>query len=585
MQTFSRLLKYSLGLMLLLIIFRISASLVEVLFYEEDRALLLEQNKNHARALLTQYPPNKIHTELTEAQQQTLLFSLMLLEKNPEGLSQLEMLYYAHDLPLLFSEDPNFPDDISLETLYKNYRARLPNIGQQVPHLERFDFINKPKNFNTETLQDIMVISDFQMRDEESPFLLYPLKPYFPTSYYPANPHVPYIVEDSIKAFRQFEQQQQRHIDLALYTGDLTDNGHYNEVRWGIDVMDGSVVHPDSGKDDDIFTGLFENGEPNDTSDPFFATGMENTPWYFVPGNHDGLAMGVFQMTYEPLELLFTRLNEGTFKFMNDVSIGDTNYLGNVPNIRSMFRYWWSDKPWLKVSPDPERRLLNAEQIALEMFNSFSKPVGHGMQWAVDIKHNRSYSFVEQRPDAAFAIRHIALDTNTFHPQGEFGHDRLAWLETELQAAMENKQLVVVSSHHTPDDIYKTGKDLVALLNHYPNVIAHVVAHRHKNLITPRPGSEGNHDYWEIETGSMVNWPQQIRLLEIKVDQQQGIGVIESTMINHANDNPLSVSERGRFLAYLEAWFHGEEEKLVEREGLASDRNVRLYFELPKEFL
>lgn len=575
------LIQFALLALLVYLLANISLASFEVFYYEEDRNQLISQNKNTARQTLALYPELPIDHSLSSDEQKQLLFSLMLLEKHPEGLSQLEMLYHVHDLPLLFKTGEAFSGSMDLSTLYDNYRARLQTIGESGEYSQRHDFVNPPDNFSPELLQDILVISDFQMRDEESPFLLYPLKPYFPTSYYPANPHVPYVVDDAIKTLRKFEQAQNRHIDLALFTGDMTDNGHYNEVRWGIDVLDGSVVHPDSGKDDDIFPGLFANGEPNDTADPFFAKGLEHTPWYFVPGNHDGLAMGVFQMTYAPLDLFITQLNEGTYAFMNEISVGSTNYLGNIPNIRSMLRYLWSDEPFIKVHPDEDRRLMNATEIAREMFNSFSKPKGHGMQWAVDIENNRSFSFTQPAKNTGPNIRHIALDTNTNHPFGEFNDERMAWLTDELEEALVNQELVVVSSHHTPLDIIGNGQALIELMNSYPHVIAHLVAHRHKNAIKARPGASPELSYWEIESGSMVNWPQQLRLLQVKVDQHTGVGMLESTMLNHHNPNPYAVSERGRFLAYLEAYFHGGEDKLANREGDALARNTQLYFSLP----
>lgn len=567
-----------------------TSELFRVFFYDSDREQLIVEHKQFAKKLIKSFPSLPHENSLAPEQQLQLLFSLMLREKNPEGLSQLEMLYRAYDLPLLFSANTKFPDANNLSALYTDYRKRLELIGENAAYIEREDLVAKPSDqYSPNTFHQVLVVSDFQMRDEESPFLLYPLKPYFPTSYYPANPYVPYLVEDAFKTFRVFEKEKQLAIDLAIFTGDMTDNGHYNEVRWGIAALDGGYVNPDSGIDDDIFLGRYANGEPNDTSDDFYAVGLEKTPWYFVPGNHDGLAMGVFAMTYEPLDLLVTKLKEGTFRFMNDVSIGDTNYLGTIPNVRSMFSYWWSERPFDKVAADENRRLLNPIEIAQEMFVSTGLPIGHGMNHVQDIQHDRSYSFVTAaKNNGDLAIRHIALDTNAKHPQGEFSDHKMVWLENELQTALQEKQLVIVSSHHKPVDIIDNGDNLVALLNRYPNVVAHLVAHWHRNGLVARLADNNEvspeYSYWEIETGSMVNWPQQLRILDIAVDSQTGFGHITTTMMNHHNNNPYAVSERGRFLAYLEAYLIGGEDKLISREGEANMRNTVLYFKLPKEF-
>lgn len=575
----------------LMLFFLVKASLeiYRIFAYEQQREEILKEQKAFARFTLRSYPTLPFEDTLPEKEKQALLFSLLLLEANPEGLSQLEMLYYAHDLPLLFfpedAQKHDYPDSLSLSELYTAYRTRIDNIGEKSAYVEREDLVSKPDNFSASTLHQSMVISDFQMRDEESPFLLYPLKFYFPTSYYPADPYVPYIVEDALKTARRFESEKGFKSELAMFTGDLTDNGHYNEVRWGITSMDGGLLHPDSGKDDDIYSGRFGNGEPNDIADSFYAKGMEGTPWYFVPGNHDGLAMGVFALTYEPLDLLVTKLINGTYGFMNTISVGEINYLGNIPNLRSMFRYWFSNKPFQKVVPDPDRRLLNSVDIARQMFVTDGFPKGHGMELTKDIENDRSFSFVSTKPEQAFAIRYIALDTNAIHLQGEFPDNKMQWLQEELDASLRNRELVIMSSHHKPLDIIDNGDELVELLNTYPNVIAHQVAHWHRNGMIARVGETEELGYWEIETASMVNWPQQLRMLDISIDLDQGIGVIENTMINHSNDNPWALSERGRFLAYLEAWLHEGEEKLVSREGLPEMRNTRLYFKLPTTFI
>ncbi len=589
------LIKYSLVAILayFTIVFGIEA--VRVLVFESERETLLRKQKIAAQDIIDSYttlPHQSSHDTQTDQQ---LLFSLMLLEKNPEGLSQLEMLYHAYDLPMLFEPNEDFSRSLDLSSLYSEYRERLAGIGLDSPIIERTDLIEDSvdyelvKNYQGQYVQNILSISDFQMRDEESPFLLYPLKPYFPTSYYPANPHVPYIVEDALRTLESYELELGSSMDLALFTGDMTDNGHYNEVRWGIAAMNGGNIHPDSGADDDIFEGVYADGSPNDSSDPFDAKGFNQRPWYFVPGNHDGLAMGVFAMTYQPLDFRFVKLKQGTFGFMNDISIGDKNYLGSVPNVRSAFKYVLGqitgNTETRKVVADHARRLLNPVDIAKEMFITTGVPVGHGMQYVKDIEKDRSYSFVEQSPGSDIAIRHIALDTNALHLQGEFPDYKMTWLKKELEKAQKNNQLVVVSSHHKPKDIIGNGWNLVDLLNSYPNVIAHVVAHWHRNGLDVRPGDTPELGYWQIETGSMVNWPQQLRLLEVSIDQQAGIGMIETTMLNHHSDNPFAVSERGRFLAYLEARLKDGEKSLLKREGPVETRNTRLYFKLDKSLL
>jgi hypothetical protein len=77
-------------------------------------------------------------------------------------------------------------------------------------------------------------------------------------------------------------------------------------------------------------------------------------------------------------------------------------------------------------------------------------------------------------------------------------------------------------------------------------------------------------------------------MLDVQVNAETGTGVIVSTMLNHETDSPLHISNRGRFLSYvetvLEASFSGED-ALVNAEGTPQDRNARLYFVVPPAVL
>ena len=68
-------------------------------------------------------------------------------------------------------------------------------------------------------------------------------------------------------------------------------------------------------------------------------------------------------------------------------------------------------------------------------------------------------------------------------PEGWLTLQSISWLRAELDDAAANGQLVIVSSHHKPKDIIINGYLLIDILNEYPNVIAHLVAHSH----TTRP--------------------------------------------------------------------------------------------------
>ena len=103
-----------------------------------------------------------------------------------------------------------------------------------------------------------------------------------------------------------------------------------------------------------------------------------------------------------------------------------------------------------------------------------------------------------------------------------------------------------MESHHTiatmNNPLIATGLDLqprvlggevkTELLKH-ANVVAWVNGHTHKNQIVAHKPASGPGGFWEINTASHVDFPQQARLIEL-VDNHDGSLSIFTTMIDHA---------------------------------------------------
>lgn len=517
------------------------------------------------------------------------VFELMLSNTTRPGNSPLEFIFSALNAPLIVDSE----GEGSLFDMYVQYKERVASIGQDAPHVDREDFVPAVNSNNMVDVQHFVVMSDFQMRDDESPLNVNPVKFLIPSSYYPASAHIAYQVDDMVRTLRNYEADVNKPVEMAVFTGDFIDISQYNEVRLGIDVLDGGMIDPDTGADDDPIPGTFADGKPNDTYDAFMALGLNGSgdqadiPWYYVTGNHDGLMLGNFPITNEPLNLFGKEIRGGTREFYDDIATGNMNWFGYDPSLLG-FLLHFLDGSW-QVEPDADRRVVDQADIAQEMFNSTSQPHGHGMQHVIEqqgsLDQKQHYSFNSNNG----LVKHIALDTNMpLGPEGWLTLQSISWLRAELDDAAANGQLVIVSSHHKPKDIIINGYLLIDILNEYPNVIAHLVAHSHMNAIRARAGDDALHSYWEIESGSMVNWPQQFRMLDIQIDPESGTGVITTTMLNHSTDSPLHVSNRGRFLSYierhLEGFFFGDG-GLEAAEGLAEDRNTRLYFQVPESVL
>lgn len=156
--------------------------------------------------------------------------------------------------------------------------------------------------------------------------------------------------------------------------------------------------------------------------------------------------------------------------------------------------------------------------------------------------------------------------------QGFMDQAQFEWLNSELAAAQASNKPILVFSHH-PDRSFsyaqygsKLPEELDRLLGSYPNVVAHIAGHTHENIINPCSPTDcklkGNNlsgiqnGFWRIETSSMIDFPQESRIIEI-YKLPGGDFAIRSTMIQADQDDAdaslshrLSVAEAECKLSY-----------------------------------
>jgi 3',5'-cyclic AMP phosphodiesterase CpdA len=125
---------------------------------------------------------------------------------------------------------------------------------------------------------------------------------------------------------------------------------------------------------------------------------------------------------------------------------------------------------------------------------------------------------------------------------GVIGEEQFLWLESELTASAGKP--VLVFSHH-PDRSFterrvgfavegRTSDQLDELLGRHPNVVAHIAGHTHENVVRPCKqgdcaiGTSGpqpvtiGHPFWRVETASLIDYPQEGRIIEL-YDLCQGL--------------------------------------------------------------
>ena len=87
-----------------------------------------------------------------------------------------------------------------------------------------------------------------------------------------------------------------------------------------------------------------------------------------------------------------------------------------------------------------------------------------------------------------------------------------------------------------------TEDTLLAKLHTYKNLILWCSGHVHRNAITPQPSPDGDPEYgfWEVETPSLRDFPQQFRRFEIVRNSDNNISIFALDVDPAVNPDPLA---------------------------------------------
>ena len=369
------------------------------------------------------------------------------------------------------------------------------------------------------------------------------------------------------------------------------------------------------------YPGLMERAQA-----PFVAAGLD-VPWFISRGNHDGLIQGNAPASTD----LFRAIATGCLKVFPSAAFDPSVYQNKSAD--ELFAAF-GDPAFIaqllasgrSVAPDPDRHIVSKVEYR-KLINGKRK---HGFAYTPKKQLTASagtasyYSWSPKR-----GLRFISLDTvgEGGGQNGNLDDPQYRWLKGELTAARKRHQLVVAFGHHTIETMdnaradedagacqpadepgcdrdprrstpihrgEKGKKTVAALFEANPNVISYVAGHTHANRVRFFSGKRG-HGFWQINTASHIDWPEQSRLIEI-MDNDDGTLSLFGTLLDSAAPvaapapgpasafTPAQLASVARTLAFNDPQDSGVEGSAGggSKSGTRKDRNVELVVRDPR---
>ncbi|QPM68646.1 MULTISPECIES: TIGR03768 family metallophosphoesterase [Atribacter] len=446
---------------------------------------------------------------------------------------------------------------------YSQYGYGNWTYGPGLPYNKRLDLM--PASYSGSAVTRIMkllnffTISDIHITDKESPnqlIYIQRLHPNLPIGTSLCSGvmlYTTHVLDAAIQTVNALHKQNP--LDFGISLGDAINSTQYNELRWYIDVIDGKVITPSSG--------AHLGAETIDYQKPYQAAGLDKSiPWYQTLGNHDHFWMGSIPVDYslrkdlrqsyvadevfatgdvlrDPREINNRDYYVGVFD--GSTPYGNIKYAGPVKDFKT--------PP--KVAADPDRRSLLRTEWMQEFFNTSTLPIGHGFN-LTDVENGFAcYSFV---PKSNIPLKVIVLDNTQqedsgsvdIHGHGFLDSARWDWLKKELADGSAAGQLMIIAAHvpigvevtapnsemgwWTDPQNAVTLPDLIAELQSHPNFIMWIAGHRHLNtvkaFVSPDPVGAPEKGFWQVETSSLRDFPQQFRTFEIYLNSDATISIM-----------------------------------------------------------
>lgn len=288
---------------------------------------------------------------------------------------------------------------------------------------------------------------------------------------------------------------------------------------------------------------------------PIASPGSE-FPWYVGVGNHDEAGrpdQGPLSPKAEFVDLvrvggrLPTRLPSG----MNVSDFWKKVRRSDDDDRRGLLE----SLPSRKIEASKNRRAFSKTEF-MDSWSQREIALSPGSDTVMDSRADTYYTF-DISPDV------VGIMLNTASPDGSteavLDATQAGWLEKKLRllsgkfydakgrliTSKVEDRLVVLFSHHplssfdrevpsSDDDPKPLNRSaVVELITRFPNVIAWMNGHSHRHRVTPHRAPDNDGGFWEITTASLIDYPQQSRIVEV-VDNGDGTLSVGATLVDHS---------------------------------------------------
>ena len=483
--------------------------------------------------------------------------------------------------------------------------------GAPLPAQTRTDIMSSgyalPASNTTLKFVNFFTISDIHIVDKEAPNQFIYLQEESPFAhnnvpiYSPVMMCTTQVLDAAVQTINALHKTNA--FDFGISLGDCANSTSYKELRWYIDVIDGKVITPSSG--DNLGAGTI------DYQMPYKAAGLDKSiPWYQAIGNHDKFFLGSFPVDADPsLGLRKSYLADTVWNVpdilvptisadnlagfypalfnMENLKIFTPTYYQGVFNGLSPYGQIIDEGPLSSFSSAPviaadanRYSLTNSEWIQ-EFFNTTTTPVGHGFN-LVEAGQDSDFACYSFLPKSNIPLKVIVLDdvqspldgSGDIHGHGYLDANRWAWLQKELSDGQANNQLMIIAAHipigvmdigsgmewwqneYNTAPAYQNAVDLqglVSTLQNTTNLLMWVAGHRHLNtvkaFVSSDPANAPEQGFWQVETSSLKDFPQQLRTFEIYLNSDYTVSIVTTNVDPSVAEGTPAATSRGYAVA------------------------------------